>query len=136
MRAVWVGEFGPPGVLVVRETPDPAPAEGEVVVDVAAASVTFVETAVRGGNAPWPGGGPRQPYVPGNGVAGTISRVGADVDPAWVGRRGATTTGGTGGYAERAVAKVSALVPVPAELGLEEAAALLADGRTATGLAS
>jgi len=135
MRAVWVSEFGPPGVLVERETPDPAPAEGEVVVDVAAASVTFVETAVRGGRAPWPAGGPTPPYVPGNGVAGTVSLVGAGVDPAWIGRRVATTTGGTGGYAERAVAKVNALVAVPPELDLEEAAALLADGRTATGLA-
>ena len=48
MRAVWVSEFGPPGVLVARETPDPTPAEGQVVVDVAAASVTVVETNAGG----------------------------------------------------------------------------------------
>ena len=46
-----------------------------------------------------------------------------------------TATGGSGGYAERAVADAAGLVDVPGELSMADAVALLADGRTAVGLA-
>jgi len=42
------------------------------------------------------------------------------------------STGGSGGYAERAAVDAAALVPVPEGLALDVAVALLADGRTAT----
>jgi NADPH2:quinone reductase len=134
MKAVWLTEFGGPEVLTVRDTPEPVPAPGQVLVAVAAASITFIETVVRAGTAPWPTGAPQPPYVPGNGVGGTVIEVGPGVDEAWLGERVVCTTGGTGGYAEQAVASVDALVRVPAELDLTTATALLADGRTATGL--
>ncbi|HEY1485704.1 MAG TPA: zinc-binding dehydrogenase [Micromonosporaceae bacterium] len=134
MQAVWVDGFGEPEVLVARETPDPVAGAGEVVIRVAAASVTFIETAIRAGRGPRPGAGPRPPYVPGNGVAGVVVQVGAGVDEGWLGRRVASATGGTGGYASRVSAPVSELIPVPDRLDLTEAAALFADGRTATGL--
>jgi NADPH:quinone reductase len=79
----------------------------------------------------------RPPYVPGNGVAGTVLSVGDGVDPAWVGRAVAAHTGemgGGGGYAEQVVAAVGDLIPVPASIGLPRAAALLHDGATALGL--
>jgi NADPH2:quinone reductase len=43
-----------------------------------------------------------------------------------------TSTGGHGGYAERAAADAAALFRVPADVPLDVAVALLADGRTAT----
>ena len=49
MRAVVIHEFGPPSVLRAEEVAEP---EGEVVVDVAYASVTSVETMVRAGRTP------------------------------------------------------------------------------------
>lgn len=135
MQAVWINEFGGPEVLAVRETPDPAPAQGQVVVDVAAASITFIETLVRANKAPFPSGGPQPPYVPGNGVGGTVAELGDGVDPSWLDRRVVTTTGGTGGYATRAAVPAAGLIPVPDGVSLRDATALLADGRTATGLA-
>jgi NADPH2:quinone reductase len=131
MKAVWLTSYGPPEVLVARETPDPVPGAGEVLIDVAAVSVTFIETLVRAGRAPWQAGGRNPPYVPGNGVGGTVT---AGSDPSWLGRRVVTTTGGSGGYAERVVVPVSSLIAVPAEVDIRDATALLADGRTATGL--
>jgi NADPH:quinone reductase len=132
--AVWLTEFGPPENLVARETPDPSPAEGEVVVDVAVASITFIETLVRAGRAPFPSGGPQPPYIPGNGAGGMVSAVGDGVDPAWLGKRVVTTTGGTGGYATRVGVPAAGLIAVPDGVSLLDATALLADGRTATGL--
>jgi NADPH2:quinone reductase len=58
--------------------------------------------------------------------------VGEGVDAALLGRAVVTSTGGAGGYASRALAPAGAVIPVPDALDPEAAAALLADGRTAT----
>jgi NADPH2:quinone reductase len=135
MRVVEVTRFGGPEVLAVREVADPAPADGQVLIDVAAADVLFVDAAIRSGwGSEWFSVTP--PYVAGNGVAGTVRAVGPGVDAAWVGRRVLAQTGAnggmspTGGYAEQAVVVASALVAVPDRLALPEALALLHDGPT------
>jgi NADPH2:quinone reductase len=71
------------------------------------------------------------PYIPGNGVGGTVRAAGADVDLAIVGTRVVASTGGAGAYAEQAVAQAGDVVPIPVELTTTDAVALLADGRTA-----
>jgi len=136
MLVVEASRFGGPEVLAAREVPDPAAGPGQVVVRTAAADVLFVDALIRYGLAVdyFP---VRPPYVPGNGVAGTVLSAGDGVDPAWVGRAVAAHTGemgGGGGYAEQALAAVGDLIPVPATLGLPQAAALLHDGATALGL--
>ncbi|MEU4827184.1 zinc-binding dehydrogenase [Actinomadura sp. NPDC023710] len=133
MRVVQALRFGGPEVLVPGEAPDPAAGAGKVVVDVAVAGMTFVETQIRRGVDKWHAR-PSLPYVPGGLVAGHVSSVGARVDPAWLGRRVIAGTGETGGFAERAVAEVEELFPVPDGLGLPEAIALHSDGSTAQGL--
>jgi len=72
MRQVQIDEFGPPEVLHLVEVPDRQPGPGQVLVRAAVAGITFVETQVRAGRPPWPGGGPKLPVVLGNGVAGAI----------------------------------------------------------------
>ncbi|GII00182.1 zinc-binding dehydrogenase [Planobispora takensis] len=130
MRAVWLKEFGGPEVLVVAETPDPVAGPGQALVEVAFANITFVETQLRAGGAgPFR---PELPMIPGNGVGGVVTSVGAGVDGALVGRRVIGGTGGSGGYAERVAAEAGALIEVPDGLDLDAAVALLADGRTAT----
>ncbi|AXB45007.1 zinc-binding dehydrogenase [Amycolatopsis albispora] len=118
MRAVWMREFGEPGVLVAGEAPEPVPGPGEVLIDVAFANITYVETQFRR-----TGFGPfrvKPPVIPGNGVGGMLD-----------GKRVVSSLRGSGGYAERAVAPVGNVLEVPDGLGLDEAVALLADGRTA-----
>ncbi|MER6005409.1 zinc-binding dehydrogenase [Nonomuraea angiospora] len=133
MRVVRVTGFGGPEVLVPGEAPDPVAGPGQVVVEVAVAGVTFVETQIRRGTDQWHAR-PELPYVPGGLVAGRVSSAGEGVDPAWVGRRVIAGTGETGGFAERAVATAEDLFPVPDGLELPEAVALHSDGSTAQGL--
>src|SRR3954465_8155113 len=113
VRAIWLREFGPPSVLAGGEADEPV---GEGVIDVQHANITFVETQVRAGRGPFP---VQLPMIPGNGVGGTLD-----------GRRGVASLGGSGGYAEFAVG--TERFDVPDGLALDDAVALLADGRTAT----
>ena len=133
MRAIEVSRFGGPEVLELRELADPAPGPGQVVVTAEACDVLFVDTLIRSGKgtAYFP---IRPPYVPGNGIGGTVRAVGDDVDPAWLGRSvvaRAAGLAGTGGYAEMAAADLDTCVPVPAGVDLHDATAVLADGVTA-----
>jgi NADPH2:quinone reductase len=132
MRAVLLSEFGPPEALVASEVPDPVAGAGQVLIDVAFANITFVETQVRAGSAPNLAMVPELPVIPGNGVGGVVAAVGAAVDRALVGTRVITSTGWSGAYAEQVAVDVGGLVAVPDGLGMAEAVALLADGRTAT----
>ncbi|HEX6024361.1 MAG TPA: zinc-binding dehydrogenase, partial [Solirubrobacter sp.] len=116
MRAIWLREFGPPSVLEPGEAPEP---DGGPLIEVAYANITFVETQVRAGRAPFE---VTLPMIPGNGVGGYLD-----------GRRVVASLGGSGGYAERAVGVE--VFDVPKHRSLEDAVALLADGRTATLLA-
>jgi NADPH2:quinone reductase len=77
---------------------------------------------------------PELPAIPGNGVGGIVAEVGPEADDDLIGARVLSTTGGRGGYAELAAVPATGLIPVPDELVMDEAVALLADGRTAIGL--
>jgi NADPH2:quinone reductase len=129
VRAVWLREFGGPEVLAEGEAPDPVAGPGQALVEVAFANITFVETQVRAGNGQFR---PELPTIPGNGVGGVISSVGDGVDPGLLGRQVVSSTGGSGGYAERVAVDATGVLPVPEGLALDDAVALLADGRTAT----
>ncbi|HEY3684878.1 MAG TPA: zinc-binding dehydrogenase [Streptosporangiaceae bacterium] len=130
MRAVWLTRFGGPEVLVAGDAPDPRPGPGQVVVAVAYANTTFVETTIRAGRF---GSltADDLPVIPGNGVGGVVAEAGAGVDPGLVGRRVVTSTGGSGAYAERVAVDAGAVFAVPDGLAMDDAVALLADGRTA-----
>ena len=133
MRAVVANHPGPPSVLEVVEIDDPAPGPGQVVVAVEVAAITFIDTQMRAGTSPRSPG--PFPIVLGNGVGGRVIELGEGVEQAWLGADVVTSTGGWGGYATRAVASVTDLHHLPAGIDLQVAVALLADGRTAVGLA-
>jgi NADPH2:quinone reductase len=129
MRAVWLTEFGGPEKLVAGTAPEPVAGPGQVLVEVAFVNITFVETQFRA-----TGAGPftsELPMIMGNGVGGVVSAVGPDVDHALIGTRVVSGTGGSGGYAERVAVAADGLFPVPDGFALDNAVALLADGRTA-----
>ena len=135
MLAVMVAEFGPPSVLVPADLPDPVPGPGQVVVEAAFANITFVETQIRAGHPPNPAMTPALPAVLGNGMGGVVSAVGEGADPGLAGTRVVTSTGGSGGYAQRCTVPADGLIQIPDLLPTDEAVALLADGRTALALA-
>jgi NADPH2:quinone reductase len=127
MRAVVVHEHGGPDVLTVGDWDEPVPGEGELLVQVAAAGVNFVDIYNREGRPPY--GGP-VPYIPGGEGAGTVVSTGPGVtgfaagDPvAW--------NSAPGSYAEMAIVRASAAVLVPAGVDLRTAAAVMLQGVTA-----
>ncbi|MGW4365515.1 zinc-binding dehydrogenase [Nocardia takedensis] len=135
MRTITARGFGPPDVLELREVPDPTPGEGRVTVAVAAAPVNWLDTRIRAGLAQdiFP---VDPPYVPGWSVAGTVRALGPEVPRSLLGTRVVTRTCGDygDGYADTALADVGDLTPVPPDLDLETAAALIDDGSTALAL--
>ncbi len=96
------------------------PAPGEVQIRIAAAGVNRPDLRQRAGGYPPP---PGVTEVLGLEVAGTVTAVGAGVDPAWIGREVCALLAG-GGYAEACVAPLAQVLPVPKGLDMVQAAAL------------
>jgi NADPH2:quinone reductase len=132
MRAVVVSEPGGPEVLRVVERDDPAPGPREVLVDVAAAGVNFMDIYGREGRPPY---GRETPFVPGAEGAGTVRAVGAEVTGIGAGDVVAWT-GVPESYAEQVVVPADRAVPVPPGVEVTTAAAVMLQGCTAHYLAS
>ncbi|MDP9117241.1 MAG: NAD(P)H-quinone oxidoreductase [Actinomycetota bacterium] len=120
MRAVVVTEPGEPEVLRVQQVPDPTPGPSEVIVRVAATAVNRADLLQRQGNYPPPAGAP--PYL-GMECSGTIVELGDSVAGWSVGDQVCALLAG-GGYAELVAVPVGQLMPIPAGVGLVDAAAL------------
>jgi putative PIG3 family NAD(P)H quinone oxidoreductase len=120
MYAIAIREPGEPDVLEWTEVPDPVPAAGEVVVEVAATAVNRADVMQRRGFYPPPPGAP--PY-PGLEASGRIIEVGEGVTGWRTGDEVCALLSG-GGYAERVAVPAGQLLPVPRGVGLVEAAAL------------
>lgn len=132
MRAIQVSQYGGPEVLVPADLPDPQAGEGEVIVRAEAIDTIYLETQIRSG---WGAMfGVTLPYVPGGAAAGTVVSTGPGVSSSWLGRRVVAGAGTHGSYAELVRAGVDRLVPVPDGLDLREAAGLVHDGVTGTGI--
>ncbi len=112
--------FGAADVLRVDEVADPLPGPGQVLIRVAAAGVNRPDIVQREGNYPPP---PGESEHLGLECAGTIAPLGEGVDRFRVGERVCALVGG-GAYAELAVAHAGHCLPVPANMSLEQAAAL------------
>lgn len=158
MRAVVLREFGGPEVLQVEQVPDPAPAPGEVVVEVHAVTVNqSLDLKVRADGTVR---GTTLPHVLGVDPAGVVVAVADDVDSVAVGDRVAViphircgrcefcTSGREeqcpnsrhigvhrwGGYAEYVAAPATNVVPVPDGVGFVDAAVILRHAPTAFNL--
>ena len=120
MRAVEIRGGGPPESLVRCERPTPAPAAGELLIEVAAAGVNRADVMQRQGLYPPP---PGASDLPGLEVSGAVAAVGAGVDGWSVGDPVCALVAG-GGYAEYCAAPAPQCLPVPDGVDPVEAAAL------------
>jgi NADPH2:quinone reductase len=111
---------GGPEMLVPEPRPLPQPAEGEVLVKVAAAGVNRPDVAQRQGNYPPPKGATD---IPGLEIAGEVVALGPGVRRWKLGDKVMALVVG-GGYAEYCPAHESHCLPVPAGLSMVEAAAI------------
>src|SRR5262245_57604037 len=120
MRAVLCSTFSGPQDLRVGDIDEPKPAADEVLIDVQAASVTFMDYLLVSGRYQMR---PPTPFVPGTEGAGVVVAVGAKVSRFSPGDRVACGSW-TGGYAERMVAKESKCTPLPSSVPFETGAAV------------
>lgn len=125
MNAVIIQQPGGPEALRLAELPVPVPGPRDVVVQVAYSGVNFIDVYHRIGLYPVP-----LPATLGTEASGIVSAVGAEVTEVAVGDRVAYAMA-RGSYAEYALVPASAVVPVPAGVGLDLAAALMLQGMTA-----
>jgi NADPH2:quinone reductase len=130
MRAIVVHETGGPDQLKLEETAEPRPGPGEIVVDVAAAGLNFIDTYQRSGLYAMD-----LPFTPGMEGAGTVSVVGDGVSGIAAGDRvGWVNVLGT--YREQHVLPAEKAIPIPDEIDSDRAAAVLLQGITAHYLAT
>ncbi len=125
MRAIVVSELGGPEAMVLGERPEPVAGPGQVVVEVAAAGVNFIDIYRRSGVYKQP-----VPYVPGSEGAGRVVEVGEGAHEFAVGDYVAWSEG-PGSYAERVAVAAKHAVPVPAGIEPKTAGAVMLQGLTA-----
>lgn len=120
MMAMEISAPGGPEVLTPCQRPVPVPGEGEVLLKVAYAGVNRPDVIQRKGLYPPP---PGASDLPGLEVSGTVVAVGDGVNGAEIGGRYCALVSG-GGYAEYCLARFDQCLPVPASLGMAQAAAM------------
>jgi NADPH2:quinone reductase len=125
MKAIRVHNFGGPEVLTYDDIPIPEPKAGEARVKIEAIGVNFIDIYHRTGLYPLP-----TPLTLGVEGAGIVDAVGEGASEVKIGDRVAYAMI-PGAYAEHAVVPAAKLVPLPAEVDAQTAAALMLQGMTA-----
>ncbi len=142
MKAVIYTKYGPPEVLRIEELPKPVPQDDEVLIKVRATTVSSGDARLRSFTVPagfWLPGrlalgifGPRNKIL-GSELAGEIEALGRNVNRFKVADQVFAGTGTSlGGHVEyKCLREDGAIALKPANLALEEAAALTFGGTTA-----
>ena len=124
MRAIVCEKLGDPEHLVLREVPSPTPGPGEVKVALKARGVSFVDVLVIAGQYQTKR---EVPFIPGGEAAGVVVEIGSGVQNVAAGDRVLTP----GGYADEAVVPAARVIPLPATVSFETAAAFRSGYATA-----
>jgi NADPH:quinone reductase-like Zn-dependent oxidoreductase len=129
MKAAYIDRFGGPEVLQYGDLPDPVAAPGQVVVDIAAASVNGADWRVRAGQYAQA----TFPLVLGRDFSGSVAALGEGVDDLKVGDAvfGVLEAGREGAYAEKLAITAAIIAKKPDGLSHVDAAALALTGLTA-----
>ncbi|KAL6546660.1 hypothetical protein OROMI_022381 [Orobanche minor] len=118
MKAIVITEAGGPGVLQLREVDDPKIKDDEVLIRIAATALNRADTLQRQGKYPPPKG---DSEYPGLECSGIIESVGKNIHRWKIGDQVCALVGG-GGYAEKVAVPAGQVLPVPANVSLEDAA--------------
>lgn len=129
MKAIRIPTTGGPDVMEWADVDDPSAGADQVIVEVDAAGLNFIDTYHRTGLYPM-----ELPIVPGLEGAGTVVDIGDSVTGVNPGDRVAWCTG-LGSYAENVAIPAQQAVPVPDGVASEVAAAVMLQGMTAHYLA-
>jgi len=129
MKAIRVHAVGDPSVMKLESIGVPEPGPGEARVKIEVAGLNFIDTYQRTGQYKMP-----LPFTPGLEAGGLVDVLGAGVEGLAIGQRVAYCMV-NGAYAEYAVVPAAKLVPVPDNVSMEIAVALMVQGMTAHYLA-
>lgn len=129
MKAVQIHEPGGPEVLATSDIDEPTPSPGEVLIEVKAAGVNFIDTYQRSGLYPM-----EFPFTAGLECSGVVVDLGEGVTTFSVGDRVAVGQG-SGSYAERRTAPAERVVALPDDVSFDHAAAAMIQAMTAHYLA-
>jgi NADPH2:quinone reductase len=124
MKAIRVQQAGGPEVMELAEVPLPQPTPAEALVKVSVVGVNSIDGHFRDGRLRMP-----LPFIPGQEGAGVVTAVGTQVKTLKVGDRVAWS-GTSKSYAEYVAAAEEHLVPVPASVSDQQAAAGMIQGLT------
>lgn len=125
MRAIRIHQIGEPDVMQLEELNLPAPGPGQACVRIEASGVNFIDIYQRSGQYKV-----SLPFTPGQEAAGVIEALGEGVSGLKVGERVASAFT-PGMYATHALVPAEKLVPIPAGVDSQTAAAALLQGMTA-----
>ena len=118
MRAVQCHQPGRLEDLVVEEMPSPSPRAGQVLIDVEAAGVNYVDALFVEGRYQIK---PTPPFTPGSEVAGVIAALGSEVAGLGVGDR-VLVSCGLGGFSQQLLVPAASVVKIPDVLTVRAAA--------------
>src|SRR6476619_3680230 len=119
MRAVQVTEFGSFEKASVADVADPVAGPGQVVIEVQAAPLNFVDLLVIGGKYQFL---PPLPFTPGKGPAGLVRALGEGVSNLSGGQR-VLVMAESGGYAQLCAVDARSCYALPDAMSFPEAAA-------------
>lgn len=120
MRGVLVTDFGPVESTRMVDVPEPSPGPGEVLLEIRATAVNYVDLLVMAGTYQFL---PSRPFVPGKLPAGVVLTVGRQVEDFRPGDR-VLTMAEHGGYAERIAVPRSGCHRLPESMSFVDAAAM------------
>lgn len=120
MQAVQVREFGSYANAQLVDVPVPAIGKGEVLIEVRAVPVNFVDLIVISGKYQF---SPQLPFTPGKGPAGIVRAVGSDVKNIVPGER-VLAMAEVGGYAQFVPVSARQCYRLPSSLSFRDAAAM------------
>jgi NADPH2:quinone reductase len=130
LKSIVIETPGGPEQLVVADVPEPTPGSGELLVEVTAAGLNYIDTYHRTGLYPVD-----YPMTPGVDGAGVVGAIGDNTDGFAVGDRVAWPWV-TGSYSEKLVVPLRWAVPIPDTIDDGTAVATMVTGLTAHYLAT
>ena len=116
MNAIQITEFGGPEVMNYLDLPDPVAGADEALLDVTAIGINYADTHQTENSYLSP---QTLPMIPGIEVVGTHA-----------GKRYLASVS-SGGYAQKAIAHKSVMIPIPDSVSDEQALCMLVQGSTA-----
>jgi len=116
MKAIQISEFGGPEVMNYLDLPDPVAGADEFLLDVTAIGINYADTHQTENSYLSP---QTLPMIPGIEVVGTHA-----------GKRYLASVS-SGGYAQKAIAHKSVMIPIPDSVSDQDALCMLVQGSTA-----